>query len=77
MAVSVAEFNAIKADVQCHEEFINGNGKIGAKERLHAIEIKLTALLWIVGIFGSVATGMIVYFMTRVMPMIFAHVGAP
>ena len=41
MAVSVAEFNEMKSDVKKHDEFINGNGKKGAKERLSLIEDNL------------------------------------
>lgn len=77
MATTVAELNALRADVRCHEEFINGNGHVGAKARLHAIEIKLNFLLWIAGLGGSVIVAFIVYFSTKVMPAIFAVIGTP
>jgi hypothetical protein len=75
--ITIAQLNEVKSEVKCHDEFINGNGTVGAKARLHAIEIKLNFLLWISGLAGSVFIGFVVYFTTRVMPAIFKVIGTP
>jgi hypothetical protein len=78
MAVTVAEFNEVKSDVSRHDQFINGNGTKGAKERLTLIENTLErldhninkAVNWIVGLAITVIGAVIIWFFTTILPKI-------
>lgn len=83
MAVTITEFLAVKEDVKCHDEWINGNGKVGAKTRLKSLEDavdrierkldKIGNAMW--GIFAAVTVGVLVWLFTKLLPAILALIG--
>lgn len=84
MAITAAQFNALAEDVKCHDEWINGNGKPGAKIRIDRLENgfdridkKLDKITWyVLGIFATVTGALLIWFLTKILPAIVASTGA-
>jgi len=74
---------AIEKQVEDHSEWINGNGKAGAKTRLATLENgfgrienllnKLTG--WLIGLVITLVGGFLMWFLTNLLPEITAHLG--
>lgn len=67
--VSTKEFADLRKKVCEHEDWIDGNGKPGAKTRLALLENQFEKiegkLNWILGLMGSIFTAVIIYLLTR------------
>lgn len=78
-----ARLPAIEKDIEDHAQWINGNGKEGAKTRLATlekglskIENQLNKLIgWMVGLVLTLAGGFLMYFFTNLLPRIVAELG--
>ena len=74
---------AVRDDVRCHDEWINGNGKEGAKIRIDRLEIAvpriekkldaITKAIW--GIFSVVTGGIAIWLLTKVLPAVIEMIG--
>lgn len=75
MAITIAEFDAVKAKVNEHELWIDGNGKEGAKTRLKTVERatesiekkidKMTS--WLSGLVATVVGAIVIWVITNLL----------
>ena len=74
---------ANEKQVADHDEWINGNGKEGAKTRLATLEKGLGRIEeqlnkitnWIIGLFVTLIGGFLMYFFTSLLPQIITDLG--
>jgi hypothetical protein len=78
-----ARLPGIEKQVDDHSEWINGNGKVGAKTRLATLENgfqRIEGLLnkltgWLIGLVITLVGGFLMWFLTNLLPQITAHIG--
>lgn len=72
----------LESEVKEHDEFINGNGKAGAKQRLGLLEDSVDRIeasiasmnRWIIGLIITIGGSVAVWFITTELPKIVTHV---
>lgn len=84
MATITADaFRQLTEDVHCHDEWINGNGKPGAKTRIAGLEDavgriekkldRVGTAMW--ALFATVTGGILIWLLTKILPAIVANTG--
>lgn len=80
-----SKVETLEKDVEKHDEWIEGNGKKGAKSRMDALETAQNDIIKRLDKIGNLMTALLLtvlgggigWFLFEVLPGIIGHVGAP